>query len=255
MSDVLTERQGAILRVQINRPDKKNALTRAMYDAMASALHDADADRDVRVVLLHGAGEGFTAGNDLRDFLDNPPRTADSPVVRFMTALSGAATPVVAAVHGTAIGIGTTMLLHCDLVYAAETARFHMPFVDLGLVPEFGSSVLFPALAGHRRAAAHLLLGQPLDATTAAGLGLVNAIVPPDRLMDTAMAAAEALAAKPPTALRLTKMLMKRGTGATLDAAVREESRLFLERLASPEAREAFAAFLEKRKPDFSALD
>ncbi len=255
MSDVLTERQGAILRVQINRPDKKNALTRAMYDALATALREADADREVRVVLLHGAGDVFTAGNDLRDFLDNPPRTADSPVLRFMAALSGAAKPVVAAVHGTAIGIGTTMLLHCDLVYATETARFHMPFVDLGLVPEFGSSALFPALAGHRRAAAHLLLGQPFDASTAADLGLINAVVAPERLMATAMAAAETLAAKPPTALRLTKRLMKSAAAATLEAAVREESRLFVERLASPEAREAFAAFLEKRKPDFSALE
>lgn len=252
MSDVLVEQQGAILRIQLNRPEKKNALTRAMYDAMATALREADTSRDVRVVLLHGAGDVFTAGNDLRDFLDNPPRTTESPVARFMASLAQAAKPVVAAVHGTAVGIGTTMLLHCDLVYATESARFHMPFVDLGLVPEFGSSLLFPSLAGHRRAAEFLLLGKPFDATVAADLGLVNAIVAPDRLMATAMAAAQALADKPPTALRLTKMLMKRGTAAAVTEAAQEESRLFVERLASPEAREAFAAFLEKRKPDFS---
>jgi enoyl-CoA hydratase/carnithine racemase len=255
MSDVVTEREGPVLRIQINRPEKKNALTAAMYEAMASGLRDADAERGVRAVLIHGAGDVFTAGNDLRDFLDRPPQSADSPVVRFMGALAGAAKPVVAAVHGSAVGIGTTLLLHCDLVYATEATRFHMPFVDLGLVPEFGSSVLWPALAGHRRAAEYLLLGKPFDGRTAAAVGLVTATVPADRLLAEAVSAARALAEKPPAAVRLTKMLMKRGVGPALEAAIREESHLFAERLVSAEAKEAFAAFLEKRRPDFSSCE
>jgi enoyl-CoA hydratase/carnithine racemase len=255
MSEVLTERSGAVLRIQINRPEKKNALTAAMYEAMAGALRSGDDDRAVRVVLFHGSGDTFTAGNDLRDFRDHPPAGEDSPVFRFMIALAGARKPVVAAVHGAAVGIGTTMLFHCELAYAAEGTRFHMPFVDLGLVPEFGSSLLLPAIAGHRRASELLLLGRPFDAAMAKEIGLVNAIVPAGGLLETAMAAAQALAEKPAAAVRLSKMLMKRGMAPLLDGVMHDEGRLFAERLVSPEAKEAFTAFLEKRKPDFSRFD
>lgn len=255
MSEILSEQRGAILRLQINRPDKKNALTGAMYDAAATALAAADTQPDVRVVLLHGSGGSFTAGNDLRDFLERPPSGPDSPVSRFMMALLRLRKPIVAAVDGVAVGIGTTLLLHCDLVYATPDARFHMPFVDLGLVPEFGSSVLVPALAGHRRAAELLLLGKPFDAQTALAIGLINAIVSADELLATAEAAAQALAAKPAAAVRLSKKLMRSGLGPAVEAAVHEEGRLFAERLLSPEAKEAFTAFLEKRKPDFTRFD
>jgi enoyl-CoA hydratase/carnithine racemase len=255
MPDVVVERAGAVVQLCLNRPEKKNALTGAMYDALADALRRADDDRGVRALLVHASGDSFTAGNDLRDFLEHPPHDAESPVARFMAALAGARKPVVAAVHGAAVGIGTTMLLHCDLVYAAEGTRFHLPFVDLGLVPEFASSVLVPALAGYHRAAELLLLARPFDAATALDMGLVNAVVPGETLLDTATAAARAIAEKPATAVRLTKMLMKRGLGGAVETALQDEARLFVERLVSPEAREAFTAFLDKRRPDFSRCE
>jgi enoyl-CoA hydratase/carnithine racemase len=252
MAEVLTERQGAVLHVQITRPEKKNALTAAMYEALAAAIRSADETRDVRVTLIHAAGDTFTAGNDLRDFLEHPPRDANSPVFRFMAAVCSGTKPLVAAVQGAAVGIGTTMLLHCDLVYASEDARFHLPFVDLGLVPEFGSSVLLPALAGYHRAAEFLLLGTPLDAALAREIGLVNAVVAGDHLLTAASAAAQTLAAKPPDSVRLTRTLLRRGRATMLEAAMHDEARLFAERLVSAEAKEAFAAFLEKRPPKFS---
>lgn len=254
MAEILTERAGAVCRLQINRPEKKNALTSAMYEALADALRSADTDRSVRALVIHGAGDTFTAGNDLRDFLERPPSGPDSPVFRFMATLAGFSKPVVAAVHGAAVGVGTTLLFHCELVYAADNARFSLPFVDLGLVPEFGSSVLLPSLAGYHRAAEYLLLGKPFDAQVAREMGLANAVVAIDQLLPTAMAAAQALAEKPAAALRLAKTLMRRGRQATVDTAIHDEGRLFAERLVSPEAKEAFAAFLEKRKPDFSGF-
>jgi enoyl-CoA hydratase/carnithine racemase len=255
MAEILTDRAGAVCRLQINRPEKKNALTGTMYEALADALKGAEADRAIRAIVIHGAGDAFTAGNDLRDFLERPPSGPESPTFRFMAALAGASKPVVAAVHGVAVGIGTTLLLHCELVYAAEGARFSLPFVDLGLVPEFGSSVLLPSLAGYHRAAEYLLLGKPFDAQAARDIGLVNAVVPADQLLPTAMAAAQALAEKPAAAVRLAKTLMRRGRVAIVETAMHDEGRLFAERLASPEAREAFTAFLGKRKPDFSQFD
>jgi enoyl-CoA hydratase/carnithine racemase len=252
MPDLVTELGGGVLRVQLNRPEKKNALTRAMYSGLVEALEAADADAHTRAIVLHGAGDGFTAGNDLRDFLEQPPVDQDHPTFRFMTAVSRVQKPLVAAVHGMAIGIGTTLLLHCDLVYAAEGARFHTPFVDLGIVPELGSSLILPALAGHQRAAELLLLGTPIDARRAREMGLVNAVVPEERLLDTAMEAARALAAKPVAAVRLAKALMRRAHAQLVTATIEEEARLLIDRLSSAEAKEAFAAFLEKRRPDFS---
>jgi enoyl-CoA hydratase/carnithine racemase len=246
---ILTEQVGGVLRIQINRPAKRNALTAEMYTAMADALELGDDDAGVRAILITGTADTFTGGNDLTDFLQSPPSGPDSPVLRFLHAVSHAPKPVVAAVSGAAIGIGTTMLLHCDLVYADETARFQLPFVDLGLCPEAASSYLLPALAGHQRAAELLLLGEPFGAARAHELGLVTRVVEAWELVAVSQAAAERLVAKPAEALRLTKALMKRGTAAAVDDAMAEEGRHFLERLGSPEAKAAFTAFLEKRPP------
>ena len=255
MPDLIVDRCGPVMRVQLNRPEKKNAITVAMYEAMAEALREADREAAVRAVLLCGAGGAFTSGNDLRDFLERPPQGADHPVWRFASAITQAQKPIVAAVHGLAIGIGTTMLFHCDLVYAAEGTRFSLPFVDLGLVPELGSSLMLPALAGHHRAAELLLLGKPFDERTAQALGLVAEVVPLERLDETAMGVARALAEKPAAAVRMTKALIKRGHAESLAATLEIEGAQFIARLRSPEAMEAFTAFLEKRKPDFSKFD
>src|ERR1700686_579444 len=174
MSDIVTERSGSILRVQFNRPSKKNAMTSSMYIAFADVLSAAAKDDNIRVILWHGAGESFSAGNDVEDFLKNPPGPGDSPQARLMTALLDFDKPLIAAVHGAAIGGGTTMLLHCDFVYAGESAQFRLPFVDLAMVPEFGSSCLIPATMGYIRAAQLILFGLPLDARRAADLGLVT---------------------------------------------------------------------------------
>ncbi len=252
MKNILTENKDGILRIEIDRPDKKNALTAVMYQAMADAIHAAEADSTVRVVLIHGKADLFTAGNDLQDFLDNPPRDDNRPVFQFLYGISQAQKPIVAAVAGAAVGIGTTMLLHCDLVYAAPNARLQLPFVNLGLVPEAGSSLLLPALIGYQRAAELLLLGEPFSAQRAQEIGLVTEVVAEDQLFDTAMAQAKKLASKPAASLRLTKRLMKQGQMAAVAQQIKLESDHFGERLASPEAKEAFSAFLEKRKPDFS---
>ncbi len=255
MNHILTEIKDGILRIEIDRPDKKNALTAAMYQAMADAIKAAEADSKVRVVLIHGKAGMFTAGNDLQDFLDNPPRDDNRPVFQFLYGISQAQKPVVAAVAGPAVGIGTTMLLHCDLVYAAPNARLQLPFVNLGLVPEAASSLLLPALIGYQRAAELFLLGEPFSAQKAKEIGLVTEVVPEDQLFDTAMAQARKLAGKPAASLRLTKRLMKQGQMAAVAQRIKLESDHFGERLGSPEAKEAFAAFLEKRKPDFGQFD
>ena len=255
MEHIITESRDGVLRIEIDRPDKKNALTAAMYQAMADAIKAAEADHKVRVLLIHGKADLFTAGNDLQDFLDNPPRDDNQPVFQFLYAISQAQKPVVAAVAGAAVGIGTTMLLHCDLVYAAPNARLQLPFVNLGLVPEAASSLLLPALIGYQRAAELLLLGESFSAQKAKEIGLVTEVVPEDRLFDTAMAQAKMLAGKPAASLRLTKRLMKQGQMTAVAQRIKLESDHFGERLASPEAKEAFSAFLEKRKPDFSRFD
>src|SRR5262245_54135164 len=207
MSDIVTERSGAILKVQLNRPAKKNALTSAMYITFADVLESAAKDDDVRVVLWHGAGDSFTAGNDLEDFMKNPPGPGESPQARSINALINFEKPLVAAVHGVAIGGGTTMLAHCDFVYAAESTRFQVPFVNLALVPEFGSSYLLPSRIGYLRAAEIILLGQPFNATRAAALGLVTQVVPDQSVLDTATKTAELLAKKPVGALQACKRL------------------------------------------------
>ena len=249
---VLTETRERVARIELKRPDKKNALTVEMYQAMADALRAAEADPQVRVGLIHGQPDCFSAGNDLKDFLERPPHAERSPVFQFLQAISTATKPLIAAVGGPAVGIGTTMLLHCDLVYATPQARFQLPFVPLGLVPEAGSSLLLPLLAGYHRAAELLLLGQPFSADKALAAGIVTEVVPAEELLEYAQDAAAAVAALPPESVRLTKALMKKRDAADVSARMAEEGRLFLERVGSPEAKEAMAAFFEKRKPDFS---
>jgi enoyl-CoA hydratase/carnithine racemase len=255
MSQIEVECDGAVTSIAINRPEKKNALTADMYDALSQAVEEAEADAGVRVLLLHGKGDAFTAGNDLQDFLQKPWKgQARPPAVRFINAVAHASKPIVAAVHGLVVGVGTTILLHCDLVYAAEETRFMMPFVNLGIVPEAASTVLLPLLIGRQRASELFMLGAPLVAQRAYEIGMVNAVLPVDKLLATAAEAAQALAAKPAAALRATKTLMRRHYQAEVDRALREEVEVISERLESAETREALAAFLEKRKPDFSKL-
>ena len=252
MSHIIVETRDRVQRIEIARTEKKNALTQEMYKAMADALAAADGDPQVRVVLIHGARDCFTAGNDLKDFLNRPPHSESSPTTRFLRGIATFGKPLLAAVNGAAVGIGTTMLLHCDLVYAAPGARFQLPFVPLGLVPEAGSSFLLPYIAGYQRAAELLLLGQPFDAEKAQAAGFVNAVVPEGELLERARAAALAIAALPPAAVRATKDLMRRRVSPRVAEAMADEGKVFSERLASPEAREAMTAFFEKRKPDFS---
>jgi enoyl-CoA hydratase/carnithine racemase len=248
---VRAETKDRIARIELARLDKKNAITTEMYVQLAEALAAADADRDVRAVLIHGSRDCFTAGNDLSDFLKRPQGTK-SPSWRFFEILPALQKPIVAAVGGPAIGIGTTLLLHCDLVYATAATRFQLPFVGLGIVPEFGSTYLLPLLVGYQRAAELLLLGQPFTAEKALEVGIVTAVVPEAELLERAQKTAAALAELPPESIRLTKRLMKSAHAAAVKQQIVEEGRIFVERLASPEAKEAMSAFLEKRKPDFS---
>jgi len=241
-----------VARIRFDRVDKKNAITPEMYALLGKALTDAEADSQVRAVLLYGTAECFTAGNDVADFVNVPRTPGKTPARALFDILPVMAKPIVAAVGGPAIGIGSTMLLHCDLVYAAPNARFQLPFVPLGIVPEFGSTFLLPLLAGYQRAAELLLLGQPFTAQKAYEAGMVTAVVPQENLLAEAEKAAMTLASLPPESIRLTKRLMKARYGEALGAAIEEETRIFGERLSSPEAKEALSAFLEKRKPDFS---
>lgn len=252
---VLLESVGGVLRIELHRPEKKNALTTGMYGALVQALEAADRAPGVRVVLLHGQPEVFTSGNDLSDFLQDPAVDDDHVAYRFVRTLSTTAKPIVAAVNGACVGVGATLLLHCDLVYAGEGATFAMPFVNLGLCPEAGSSLLFPLAAGHARAAELLLLGKPFAAAKAAECGMVSEVLPDADVLRHAQERALELAAKPPAAVRLTKALLRRGVAAQLRDTIQEESREFQQRLGSPEAKESFAAFLEKRKPDFSRFE
>ncbi|MEM9996289.1 MAG: enoyl-CoA hydratase [Bacteroidota bacterium] len=261
MSDhIRTERDGTVLRLIIDRPAKKNALTVAMYEAMTAVLTDAAGDATVRVVLVHGADEDggasiFTAGNDLADFMMNPPRGEDSAVFRFLRAATTFPKPLVAAVAGPAIGIGTTLLLHCDLVYAAPSARFQMPFVNLGLCPEAASSLLVPRLVGPQKAAEWLLLGEPFYAEEAYRCGLVNEVVHEPDLLTVALKRCEALASRPPAAVRLSKQLLRQPDADAIQATIRTEGAHFIERLTSPETAEALTAFMERRSPDFSTFE
>jgi enoyl-CoA hydratase/carnithine racemase len=252
VSDIITERSGSILRVQLNRPARKNAMTSSMYVTLADVLNDTAKDEQIRVVLWHGAGDSFSAGNDVEDFLKNPPGPGESPQSRLMTALINFDKPLVAAVQGAAIGGGTTMLTHCDFVYAGESAKFQMPFINLGLVPEFGSSYSIPARIGQLRAAELILLGVPFDARRAAELGLVTRVVPNEDLLTTATETAAKLAQKPIGALRACKRLMKLSSRQQVEQAIKVENEEFALRVRSAEAREAFSAFIEKRPPDFT---
>lgn len=252
MSEIITELSDGVLRVEMNRPERKNAMTGAMYTRLAEILDTADTDETVRVVLWHGAGGSFTAGNDLADFQQNPPKEGDSPQARLTKALIAFGKPIVAAVQGVAVGGGTTMLTHCDFVYAGESTRFQIPFINLALTPEFGSSYSIPARAGYLRAAELFMLGEPFSAAHAAELGLVTKVVADADVLSAATASADKLAAKPAGALRTHKRLLKQPNLAPLRSSVSAEGKEFIERVRSAEAKEAFAAFFEKRPPNFA---
>jgi enoyl-CoA hydratase/carnithine racemase len=254
MTEVLVTRSGAILELRLDRAAKKNALTFAMYQALTAALGQASADPSIRAALVTANGETFCAGNDIADFMTPRSDFGAAPPSRFIEALVAFDKPLIAAVHGSAVGIGATMLLHCDLVYASTTARLRMPFVSLGLVPEAGSSLLLPRRVGDAVAAEILLLGAWIDAARARELRLVNAVLASSAELDAfARARANDLAASPPAALRKTRALL-RGDPTALRARIAEEAHGFAESLRSPEAKEAFTAFLERRAPDFSKL-
>jgi enoyl-CoA hydratase/carnithine racemase len=243
--------ENRVLTVRLDRLEKKNALTRGMYLGMIEALKQADADPNVRVVLITGTEACFTAGNDLVDFANAKPGET-SPAILYLQTLAAAQKPVIAAVGGVAVGIGTTMLLHCDLVYAASDARFQLPFVNLGLCPEAGSSTLLPALMGHRKAAELLYFGEPFTAGTAHELGIVNTVLASNELLTMAKEKARQLAEKPPAALRITKALLKRGSANAIAEAMAKETEQFAALLQGPEAKEAMMAFMQRRKADFS---
>jgi len=254
MSDILQHLDAGVMTLTFNRVDKKNSITRDMYSAMANGVEQAQADAAVRVVVIQGHETIFSAGNDIADFLNQPPSGQDSPVFRFLRAIATVEKPVVAAVAGPAVGIGTTLLFHCDLVYAGDNAAFSMPFVNLGLCPEAASSLLAPRMFGYHRAAEALLLGEPFFAEAALEVGLVNRVVPPTEVNAYAQAQAKKLAAKPLSSLIETKRLMKGGQQAEMLARMAEEGQSFGRMLREPAAREAFSAFMEKRKPDFSKV-
>lgn len=246
MSIQTTHRDG-ILGLQIARPEKKNAITAAMYEAMADAITAAPADDRTRVILIHGLPRVFTSGNDLEDFAQRPPEGSDAPVLRFIHALHACDLPVVVAVNGPAVGIGTTMLLHCDLVYCATDAVLSMPFVSLGLCPEFASSVLVPLHAGWHAAVEKLLLGDPITAEEAVAMRIVNRALPPADVLDHATQQAARFCAMPPVAVRESKRLMKRAFRALVEPVIEDETAVFTRLLRGPEAKQAFAAFFSRR--------
>lgn len=249
-----TER-GAVRAIGFDRAERRNAITAEMYAMLANALEDASRTEGVKVVVIHGHEGVFTAGNDLEDFLNDPPTGDAAPVFRFLKTLATFRLPVIAAVSGPAVGVGTTLLLHCDLVYAADTARFSLPFANLGLCPEAASSYLLPMLAGYPRAAEKLLFGEPFGPEEALSMGLINEIQPADKVLPHALARAAALAERPLVSLMQTKALMKAPFKAGIDRALRDEGVAFGRMLAEPAAREAFTAFLAKRKPDFARIE
>jgi len=254
MSDILTHTDAGVMTITFNRLDKKNSITSAMYAAMADAVAQAGADPSVRVVVFQGHEIIFSAGNDIGDFLNQPPSTQESPVFRFLRGIATFEKPLLAAVAGPAVGIGTTLLFHCDLVYAGDNAAFSMPFVNLGLCPEAASSLLAPRMFGYHRAAEALLMGEPFFAEAAQEVGLVNRVVPPTEVNGYAQAQARKLAAKPLTSLIATKRLMKGGDQQAVLQKMDEEGQSFGRMLREPAAKEAFGAFMEKRKPDFSKV-
>lgn len=254
MTEILIDTSASVMTITLNRVDKKNSLTGAMYAAMADALAQAAADDAIHAVVFQGHETIFSAGNDIGDFLHAPPAGQDSPVFRFLRAISTFAKPVLAAVCGPAVGIGTTMLFHCDLVYAGDNAQFSLPFVNLGLCPEAASSYLAPQLMGYGRAAEALLLGEPFMAEAALEMGLISRIVPPAEAAALAQRQAQKLAAKPMSSLIETKRLMKKSQAGVVAERMVEEGASFARMLREPAAREAFTAFMEKRRPDFSKI-
>ena len=252
MSDILTHQDAGVLTLTFNRVERKNSINVAMYDALATALEKAAGDAATRVVVIQGHETIFSAGNDIEDFLKNKPAGMDSPVFRFLRGIATFPKPLVAAVCGPAVGVGTTLLFHCDLVYAGDNAAFSMPFVNLGLVPEAASSLLVPQMFGYHRAAEALLLGEPFMAEAALEVGLVNRVVPPSEANALAQAQARKLAAKPLSSLIATKQLMKGGQQKAVLERMGEEGAQFGRMLGEPAAREAMTAFMEKRKLDFS---
>ncbi|MDT3232335.1 enoyl-CoA hydratase-related protein [Pseudomonas synxantha] len=245
---ILQQRERGLLTLQLNRPDKKNALTRAMYTQLAEALEQADANSDIRAVLLQGSSECFTAGNDISDFLEQPPNDLDSPPFHFMKSLLNCRKPVIAAVAGAAVGIGTTLLLHCDLVYISRNARLRMPFVNLGLCPEFGSSLILPRLLGHAKAAELLLLGEGFTGEQAAVWGIATeALGSGEAALAKAREMAERFESLAPGAVQVTKQLMKSVDREQLRQVIEEEGALFTQRLRSPEAIAALSGFITRR--------
>lgn len=249
---VLTEIQDGVIIIRLNRADKKNALTGEMYNGMSDALDLLEKDNSLRVGLITGTADCFTAGNDLVDFMKGGSIVGNSPVGRFLATLPALTKPLVAAVNGPAVGVGTTMLLHCDLVYAAPGAKFQMPFVNLGLCPEAGSSLLLPQLVGYRRAAELLMLCDAFNAEEGLEMGIVSKVVDAENYQAFALEKAKQLAKQPPSSVRAAKKLMRMSNREALSAVMAEEGRLFSEMLDGGEAKEAFSAFFEKRKPDFS---
>jgi enoyl-CoA hydratase/carnithine racemase len=254
MSNILTHSEAGVTTVTLNRLERKNSITAAMYQMLADALTAAAADPATRAVVIQGHETVFSAGNDIGDFLSQPPTGPEAPVFRFLRAIATFPKPLLAAVCGPAVGVGTTMLFHCDLVYAGDNAAFAMPFVNLGLCPEAGSSLLVPGMFGYHRAAEALLLGDPFMAEAALEVGLVNRVVPPSEATSVAQAQARKLAAKPLRSLMETKRLMKQDVQQQVLARIEQESAVFARLLGEPAAREAFGAFMEKRRPDFSRL-
>ncbi len=254
MSDILTHIDAGVMTITFNRLDKKNSITSAMYGTMADAVDQARNDAAVRVVLIQGHETIFSAGNDIGDFLNNPPSSKEANVFRFLRSIAALEKPLVAAVAGPAVGIGTTLLFHCDLVYAGDNAAFSMPFVNLGLCPEAASSLLAPRMFGYHRAAEALMLGEPFYAEAAQEVGLVNRVVPPTEVNAMAQTQARKLAAKPMSSLIETKRLMKGAQAQEVLAQMDVEAASFGRMLSEPAAKEAFGAFMEKRKPDFSKL-
>jgi len=254
MTEILSHIDGGVMTLTFNRVDKKNSLTAAMYTALADAVEQAEGNPSVRVLVFQGHETVFCAGNDIADFLNNPPSTLDAPVFRLLRNIAAFPKPVLAAVAGPAVGIGTTLLFHCDLVYAGDNAAFAMPFVNLGVCPEAASSLLAPQMMGYHRAAEALLLGEPFMAEAALEVGLVNRVLPPTEVNNYVQAQARKLAAKPLSSLLETKRLMKAGQAQLVQKQMNEEAASFGRMLTEPAAKEAFGAFMEKRKPDFSKL-
>ncbi|MES2664186.1 MAG: enoyl-CoA hydratase [Pseudomonadota bacterium] len=252
---ILTEQHDDVLIIKFNRPEKKNAITSDMYRILTETLVNADQNPHIRAIILAGNGDCFTAGNDLQDFLHNPPIDSHSPVLKFLHALSTVKTVLIASIHGSTIGVGATILLHCDLVYAASNTKIRFPFVDLGLCPEAASSLLLPAMVGHLKASQAILLGDTLDAHTAHAWGLINEVVDPNDLPSKALQIAQKIAAKPAAALRLSKSLLKNSISGSITKCIDEEAAAFSERLKSVEAKEAMTAFFQKRAPNFKQFD